>query len=73
MSQGKNNSIIISSRNGLIYSKKDKIYKRDISDNLIDGTLIGLRFDLNYDFDSLYEIIRKRFDVKNVMGSENDN
>lgn len=74
MSEGKNNSIIVASRNGLICSKRGKIYKRDISDNLIDGTIAGLRFDLNYSFDSLYNIIRKRFDVKkNMQGSEIDN
>ena len=73
MTQGGYNSIFVASRNGIIYSKKDKIYKIDNSNNSIEGTIIGLRFDLNFDFISLYEIIRKRFDITMLGGVNNDN
>lgn len=63
MTQSENSSILVASRNGLIYSKKDNIYKRDISNNSINGTIIALRFDKNYNFKSLYEIIKNRYDV----------
>ena len=63
MTQSENSSILVASRNGLIYSKKDNIYKIDISNNSINGTIIGLRFDRNYNFKSLYEIIKNRYDV----------
>lgn len=68
MTQGGDNSILLASRNGIIFSKKDKIYKIDNSNKSIDGTIIGLRFDLNFSFKNLYDIIRERYDVDMLRG-----
>ncbi|WP_407380947.1 hypothetical protein [Methanobrevibacter sp.] len=73
MTQGGCNSILVASGKGIICSKKDKLYKIDISNKAIDGTIIGLRFDLNYNFNSLYEIIKKRYDVEKMGGVNYDN